>query len=157
MHFFGWPRLKPPWGLSAVVQERAMKSAQAHQIDEYFLPQLGATERVPEMHMLWSHCMRSQITPGALKRMQRRYLEYLAAHSGDVYYVLERSGEVGGQVEDVDKRVMKLRNLKLQENAVRARYELERRDRQRAALFTTLIAAAIGAVAGGLFASGIWP
>jgi hypothetical protein len=78
--------------------------------------------------------MRSQITPEALKRMKRRHLEYLAAHSGDVYYVLEPSGDIGGQAKEADKKVVKLRNLKLQENAFRATYELERRDRQKTAL-----------------------
>ena len=66
-HLFGWPRLKAPWGAAVVVQERGEKSAEAHHIDEYYLPALGATERDPELHMLWSHCQRAQITPEAIK------------------------------------------------------------------------------------------
>lgn len=155
LHLFGWPRLKPPWGLSAVVRERAKKSAEGYLIDEYYLPDLGATERDPELHMLWSHCMRSQITPDALKRVQRKHLEYLAAHSGDVFLVVEKTLH-GDDVKDVPPRVIKQHNVKLQANAVRATYELERRDRVRGVITTTFIAAAIGAIVGGLFASGIW-
>lgn len=166
----GYPRLKPPWGVSEEVQRIADKSAEDHPTDEYHLPELGATEQDPELHMLWSHCKRSQITPDALKHMKRYYLEYIAAHSGDVYYILRRpskaeeqdqaQGEEDGDDPQGDQQVVKMRNLKLQENAFRAKYELERRDRRNAALFTTFIAASVGALLGllgGLLASGVWP
>ena len=148
-HLFGWPRLKAPWGAAAVVQERGEKSAEAHQIDEYYLPALGATERDPELHMLWSHCQRTQITPKAIKRMKRHHLEYLAAHSGEVYYVIEKRDLTEGV--DPEFEAVRSHNIKLQANAVRATYELEHRDRVRGVITTTSIAAAIGALVGRLF------
>lgn len=106
--------------------------------------------------MLWQHCMRSQITPQSLKRMKRHHLEYIAAHSGDVTYVVEEHIH-GDETKPGQRQIVSGRNLKLQESAFRAKYELERRDRQKAALFTSLIAALIGAVVGGLLALGVWP
>ena len=149
------PRLNPPWGVSAVVEERAKDSANAYQIDEYYLPDLGATEKDPEMHMLWSHCQRSQITPQAMKRMKRRHLEYIAAHSGDVTLIMQPMTADGQVMENEEKHLVSGRNLKLQENAFRAKYELERRDRVRGVITTTFIAALIGAIVGGLFSAGI--
>jgi hypothetical protein len=159
MHLLNWPRLKAPWGADTKAQDNATAAASAiaHKTDSSFwLPELGRTERDADFHLLWQHCMHSQILPDALKRMRRRNLEYLAAHSGDVFYVVEERIH-GETAKPTQRQIIKQHNVKLQENAARATYELERRDRVRGVITTTFIAAAIGAVAGGLFASGIWP
>jgi len=157
IRFMGFPRLKPPWGAGHRVHHRGEAAAAQHPVDDnHWLPQLGATERVPDFHLLWQHCMRSQILPDAMKRMRRKDLEYLAAHSGDVFYIMEHASE-NAEDDEPTRQIHRLNNEKLQANAVRAKYELERRDRVRGVITTTAIAAAIGAVAGGLFASGLWP
>lgn len=132
---FGFPRLKPPWGASAETLRLAEKSAKDHPVDKYFLPQLDATEQNPDWHLLSSHCLRNQIRPEMMRRMRRSDLEYIAAHSGIV--MVFRDGEL-----------VQHREEKLRENAERARYVLERRDRLRAASWTTFLAAAVGGAAG---------
>ena len=150
----GRPRLKPPWGMSETQQRNAEKAAANHPLDNHYLPDLGATETIPEMHLLWQHCMRSQITPDALRRMKREHLLYLAAHSGEVTYLMPELDDNGLPIPGTQQLVQG-RNPKLQENALRAKYELERRDRRNAAVYTTLIAATMGALVGGLLTN--WP
>ena len=66
----------------------------------------------------------------------------------------------GDDAKNIPPTVIKRHYMKLQENAVRARYELERRDRRNGALMTTLIASLVGAtlgLLGGLIVTGTWP
>ena len=61
--------------------------------------------------------------------MKRHHLEYLAAHSGEAYYVIEKRDFTEGA--DPEFEAVRSHSIKLQANAVRATYELERRDRVR--------------------------
>jgi hypothetical protein len=132
-------RLRSPWGASEIDVIQARADAAKHgRPDRWFLPVLGATESNPDMHLIWQHCMRSQILPSAIRQLGRDELEYLAAHSGEAFFVNQEGALLRGQIE------------KLRANADRARYELERRDRIKASSLVTFIAAAIGGGAGGL-------
>jgi hypothetical protein len=82
--------------------------------------------------------MNRQIEPQAMRRLPRNELEYLAAHSGEAYFRTQNGQLAVAQIE------------KLRANADRARYELERRDRLKAAFLTTVLAAAVGGAAGGV-------
>lgn len=146
---FHFPPVRSPYGADQAAVEAARKAASGHQTDEHWLCQLGGTERDADFHLLWQHCMRSQILPENLKRLRRRDVEYVAAHSGDVVYLVRDPAD-----KDRIDRVSG-RNLKLQENATRAKFELDRRDRRNAAVAATLIAAFIGTAAGGVL-DDIW-
>lgn len=133
----GFPRIEPPYGAKAETQSKANESATDHPLDDYHLDRLGATETNPDSHLLYSHCLRSQIRPENLRRMRVNDLRYIASHSGVVYAYDEEGNLREGFAE------------KLRANAHRAELELDRRHRWAVGIWTTLIAA-IGGVIGGL-------
>jgi antitoxin component of MazEF toxin-antitoxin module len=136
---YHFPPLRSPYGASAQTIA-AVKGAATVERGPFFLSSLGATEQDFGLHLLWQHCMANQILPENLKRLPRREVEYLAAHSGDVVYVqIDAGGEVVASAPG--------RNLKLQENAARAQQELQRRDHRNSA-WATSVAALIGGAVG---------
>jgi hypothetical protein len=95
---------------------------------------LPFTEEDYRLPLLYSHIQKGQITPKAMRRLQRQYLDYIAGMDFPHPDLLKEDPEA---------------LTKLQGNVSRAKYELSKRNLIWATSFTAVIAF-LGALAGGL-------
>lgn len=150
-------RIRLTDGVESDLLKQAIESAVAHQ--KGHLPALSFTESNPEWVLLYDHARKGQIDPPTMKFMKRVDLYFLAGLSFPHPKLAEpRSGnnnknEPRGLIspfswalDDAEERWEQL--TKLQGNAARAKYELERRNFVWTSALVVL-AALTGAIVGG--------
>lgn len=146
-----WHRISLSKGVKAEAVESAKKAAVNHSSGK--LPKLPFTEANYEWVLLYEHAQIGQITSETMRYMKRRDLYYLAGMTFP-------HPELTQPMSDNEKKFPGIgahktrwsRATKLQGNAVRAKFEIDRRNSFWVTLFTVsaaLVGAAIGFMIGG--------